>query len=427
MLYLKLAFKNLRNQKSRTLLTIIGMTIGIASLVLFLALSNGLKQIIFQNIVEHTPLTQITVQTISQKKGFLSLLPETEGKKLNPQAIEEISNIPFVESVYPEISYQRFSSIQVNIFGKAFQSDAMIFGLPYDYLDEDLKKNITREEWDNPSEPYPALISRRIIDLYNFTVAPTNNLPSFSEETLQGKEFLLLPGYSSFLSPGQLPSKSIRVKIAGFSDKATLVGVTIPFKTVQKLNALDEPASEVYTKLFVNVDRAEHVANVMAELEKRGFAARSTFEDLAQVENNMRLVTLGLSLISFIILGVAGLMIANTFLSSIQERLREIGILKALGASKKQIRKIFLAEAGMLGSISGFLGILLAVIAGIILDRIILQTLPEFSVKPSSFFVHDSIMLLAVLFFSIIFALFFAFIPAFKASRVNLVQALHEL
>jgi len=403
------------------------MTIGITSLVLFLALSNGLKQIIFQNIVEQTPLTQLTIQTNYQQKGFLALIPSTSEKKLNPQAVEEIRNIAHVKSIYPEISFHRFSSLQVDIFGKTFQSDAMIFGLPYDYLDEDLKKNITREEWQNPKEPYPALISRRIVDLYNFTVAPANNLPSFSEETLKGKEFLLLPGYSSFLSAGQNPPTTVRVKIAGFSDKVTLVGVTIPFEMVEKLNAIASPDDEIFTKLFVNVDLAENVAAVQKELGDKGFIVHSTFEDLAQVEKNMQLVTLGLSLISFIILGVAGLMIANTFLSSIQERMREIGILKALGASKKQIRKIFLAEAGMLGIISGLCGILLGVTAGLILDRVLLQTLPEFSAKPPSFFVHDPITLMAVLFFSVVFALIFAFLPAFKASRINLVRALHEL
>lgn len=425
-MYYRLAIKNLLSQKTRTILTSAGISIGIASLVLLLALSEGLKQTVFRSITRQSPLNQITVQS-SGRGGLLKLLPGQQSAKITPEILQKIQKISHVASVFPEMNYANISSLQIGVFGQIFQTDAMIFGIPYDFLEEDFKKSYDVEQWNTQKEPYPAVISRRLIDLYNLTVSPTNNLPTFSEKDLLGREMTVLLDYSTFFAGSESIPKNYKVKVVGFSDKVSLVGITLPIGIIKRLNQEhDANYQESYLRLFVTVDEAQNVEQVRQEIQNMGLDTFSILKEVQVIEGNFKIITLGLTFISFIILLVSGFMIANIFLASINERKSEIGIFRALGATRLHILKMFLTEASLLGLISGVVGIFFGWGCSLLLNKYALDALPNISAKPEILFIIDPYTLVFVLLFSVGLSVFFAFIPSAKASRLQPLEALRS-
>ena len=422
-MYYALALKNLKSRKTRTALTAAGIAIGIASLALMLALGEGLKQAAFNNIGGSGALTQLTVQPKPEKGTILKILPLGGKRAISPQEMEKIGNLPHVTQISPEMIFANISSLQVSITQTGLQTDTMIFGVPYEYVAGDVKG--TKESWDNARPPYPALVSKKILDIYNFTVAPTSGLPSISEKDLSGIDVVLLPGESTFFPQLGKAVNSVPARIIGFSDKTSLVGVTIPLEAVRQLNLQGDPNyQDSYLRLHVQVDKAENVAVVRDGIGKLGLDAVSPLEEIKTISENFLVVEMGLGLISLIILFVAGLMIANTFLSAVSERKHDIGLFRALGATRADIRKIFLAEATIIGLAGGLFGILAGTAGGLLINKSILGALPEMSFKPDTLFIFNPLTLLFVLVFAVILSTFFAWIPALTAARLDPLEAL---
>ncbi len=417
-MYLKLAVKNLLTHKTRTLLTSISLAIGICSLALILSLSDGLKSAIYSNVTERSPLNQIMVQTDSKQSGFLKLL-DREQNSIKETTLEEIKKIPHVTEIHPEISYNNFSSLQINILGQTFQTDSLIFGLSYDFLQKDLENKISKEDWDNAKGgPYPVVISKRILDLYNFTVATTNNLPTFSENNIIGREITILPDSSTFFGGNAEIKTTIQGKIVALSDKVNLTGVTLPLSAVQHLNKNhNDQYQNSYFHVYLLIDSPEHIPQVTKELEKLGLKTTTSEEFLKNIETNFRIVTQGLSLISLIIILVSALNIANSFFAASAERKTEIGIFRAVGAKQNQILKLFLLEAVLLGFTGGGIGLIITFLLQLPLDRIILNSLPTISTKPETVFLNTPLMFLLCLGLSIVVSSSAALLPSYKASR----------
>lgn len=426
-MYYKLALNNLISQKSRTILTLIGIAIGAASLLGIIAFSTGIKNAVIDTISMRGPLTQITVEPLSQEGGFLKSLATINSNKdkITPQTVSKIKQIPHVASVYPQLNYDNISSLRVNIWDQSFQTDTMIFGLPYEFIKEDLETNPAyQQDWQNPTEPYPALVSRNIINLYNLTVAPSNSLPSFSEQDIIGLEFTLLPGQSTFFPTISEDIPSVKARIVGFSDKVDLIGVTLPLEAIRTFNDQIRRSSENYLKVFVDVDDPKNMETVTAKIESMDLNARSTKLEIRVFENNFRIVTVGLGLISAIILLVSGLMIANTYYSSVNERKKEIGLFRALGASRSDIQRIFLAEASLLGMMGGITGVVFAWLGGFIVDAIALSAFPDVTTKPETLLSYDYWTILGIIIFTIILSVIFAFLPSTVAARMEPLKAL---
>jgi len=139
-------------------------------------------------------------------------------------------------------------------------------------------------------------------------------------------------------------------------------------------------------------------------------------------------ITIMFALIGSIALLVATIGIANTMVMAIYERTREIGILKAMGASSREIRQLFMLEAGCIGLIGGVIGLLLGWLAGVGLNQVIPLYLRhrELPVHGDFFVVNPALALGAILFAAFI-GLVAGLLPAQRAAKLDPLQALrHE-
>src|SRR5216684_4017540 len=100
----------------------------------------------------------------------------------------------------------------------------------------------------------------------------------------------------------------------------------------------------------------------------------------------VELVTLALSLLAALITALAAVNIAQAFHAEVRERTREIGVMRAVGATRGDVATLILAEAAVTGIFGGAMGILLARVGGLLVDRLARTGLPQFPFKPETFF-----------------------------------------
>ncbi len=111
-----------------------------------------------------------------------------------------------------------------------------------------------------------------------------------------------------------------------------------------------------YSGLFVVTEGFASVGPVRAAITKIGFSSSAPESLIASVRRYSQVVEIVLTAIGLIALGIAALGIANAMLAAVRERRREIGVLKAIGARDRDVRRVFLVEAGLLGVAGGLVG-----------------------------------------------------------------------
>ncbi|MCX6735350.1 MAG: ABC transporter permease [Candidatus Peregrinibacteria bacterium] len=425
---LSLALKNIKERKFRTLLASFSITIGTASMIVFLGLSNGIQQATFSEIEKKSPLTQITVTPTVEKSGVISLLNHSEKGKLTEDTVKQISSISGVKIINPEIQYNNFSSLEIPIFGMTFSTETMVFGVPKDFIKNDLHNP---DVWDKNEEPYPALIPRKLLDLYNLTIATPQSLPQLSEDSLIGKELTYYPNYSTFFPSNNYKTDTIRLEVVGFSDKINLIGATLSDQVVQKLNekyAGEKPDSQKkYLELFVETDNATQTVEIAKKIEALGLNTSYFQKNLQDVDAKFTYLKISLTAISLIIFLTAAIAIISTFLATIAERTKEIGLFRALGATKTHIKTLILIEAGITGLIGSGMGVIIGIIASKIIDNVSLTQLALTTFHPESVFNITPTLILGALFFGTLLSILAGLIPAQKAANISPMVALNRL
>ncbi len=173
-------------------------------------------------------------------------------------------------------------------------------------------------------------------------------------------------------------------------------------------------------------DREEDVETIEKEVEKLGYGTYSLVKIIKELRTTIILIAIGIGLIAIGMLLVACIGIANTMIMSVLQRTREIGILKAVGARDRDVRRLFLFEGGTIGFIGAAIGLSLSLLAEAPGNAIIRMVTPKKSVLPldATFFAYPAWMLLGVPALVTTIALVAAYIPALRASRMDPVQSL---
>jgi putative ABC transport system permease protein len=208
------------------------------------------------------------------------------------------------------------------------------------------------------------------------------------------------------------------------------IDVAMPSQTAEQL-FLSYPhlRKHGFDRMLVEVDDVEHVKEVNEKIKALGLETYSLAEYLDREQFTYLLIFSSMTVISLIALLVAALGITNTMLMSVLERVREIGIMKAVGARELHLRMIFLLEGGLVGLVGGALGLLLgwaisfpadAWVKGQVEGRLQIEL-------DRSIFAFPLWLVLSVPFFAWLTTTLAAYYPARRAARVDPIHALrHE-
>jgi putative ABC transport system permease protein len=387
---IKLCIKNIRANKIRSLLTMLGIIIGISSVIILVSIASGSTKTITDQ-VKSLGTDLITVSTMNRGNN-----------KLKFDDLNDIKNLQDVKNLAPLTSYS--ASVNVN----STQQDTSIVGTTKEYFDiMDLSIKSGRSITDLDDE-----FGNRVVVLGN-TVA--SDLFGFSNPV--GQEIKI--NGNTFLVVGVLNAQGNTVS-GNMDDK-----MISPISTVMDLSR-----NNSLSTFFVKASSEQSVDGVMAELDSYLTAKLSSgsnnstnsnqkthnivsskqlLDTMSSVSSTLKILLGGIAGISLV---VGGIGVMNVMLVSVTERTREIGIRKALGGSRANILVQFLIEALVICSIGGIIGIGLGVGASKVANSFGLASVISLNVILGSFL------------FSLVVGLIFGIYPAYKASKLNPIEAL---
>jgi putative ABC transport system permease protein len=181
--------------------------------------------------------------------------------------------------------------------------------------------------------------------------------------------------------------------------------------------------------IVVRTDGEEYTKDVYQRIKDSGWEARAPLDFVERERLQYLLIFSGMTCVAAVALLVAALGIANTMLMSVLERTREIGIMKAVGASNGQLQTIFLIEGLLIGVVGGSLGLLLAWVSSFFGDAWVRSLASRFSnvELKETLFVFPTWLIVTVLLFAVVVTTLAAFYPARRAAKIDPVAALrHE-
>lgn len=415
------AGRNLRRHGGRTLLLAGGVAVGVAMLVFLLAFVGGTRKALLDRVVSSLPITHVTVVPRSISLSILKL--DSPFSTLDDGAVERIERIEGVDRVMPMAGLRMPAQLRANFFGQGFVTDTGVFGVDRRLIADDLPSHVDFE--DEPDEgTLPAVISDDLVDMYNTGFAQANDLPQLTPEVLRDQRALLYLGTSSF-NRGTPARRVVSVEMTGVSDRVPLAGVSLPLEVVNRWNremaGADRPQ---YVQLTVVAGRAEEVDRIVSRIESMGYTVTTGREIARRVRTLTDVLGAAFGLIGTIVLAVAGLGIANALLLSVMERRHEIGVFRSVGATRGDIRLLFLCEAGIVGVIGSVVGLGLAVASTRVADAALDRVLPELSLLPASFFALSWPILLGGLTLGVLVSVVAAVPPAHRAARLDPAQVL---
>jgi ABC-type antimicrobial peptide transport system permease subunit len=417
---LRLARGNLLRELSALAVSAGGVGLGIGCLVFFLALGAGLRLA----VNEVFPASTREVEVVAPV-GFDNLLGEV---KIDDGLVKRLSALPGVEAAYPKMALRIPAVTRYNglFFGRELHMGLEIVGtgVPPELLGQDLKGNF---QDGGEAAPIPVAANRRLLELYNKVFAPQRGLPHLTESMLVGFQIPVELGRSYIAGKTLDNAQQTALKLAGFSDRASLAGISMPLAAVRRINARYGADSESYSSVLLRARASEAVPAIAEGVKRLGLSIdESERRSALQIGQAVELVTLSLSLLAALITALAAVNTMQAFYASVRERRREIGILRAVGATRGDVAAVILLEAAATGIAGGILGVALARSAALLLDWFAKNHLPDFPFKPQSFFHFTAGHFALGVGVALLAALFGAFLPARAAARLDPAKALGE-
>jgi putative ABC transport system permease protein len=452
-----LAVRNLRQSFLRNSLTTVGISVGVASLVAMLALGIGLQQLASRRLKSSGLFDTVLVTSRRDLRTF-SREQETSGPAaaespaLDESARQEFEKLPDVLEVYPDI---RFVT-ELRYEGKPHLT--MVAGLPYSAKDNDAFETMQGHFFSSDMAREVILQKRFAEELLGKKPGPGIDEISVAElaRPLLGRELVMryaerqeLPAAGGplgqademFGSTYSVISHEEKLKIVGVSelDPDSLRGnararVFLPVKLAQSLHVLQSGgirdttqatnSAPMYSSVSVHVRSPKDVDLIEAAIKKMGFNTFSIIDATRSMRQFFAILDLFLGIFGSLALAVASIGIVNTLVMAILERRREIGIMKALGASDFDIKKIFFAEAGVMGLMGGAVGVGLGWIIGHAINFGTNIYLRRQSFPPEQIWFVPWWLVAGAIVFAVIVSLFSGLYPATRAARLDPVQAL---
>ena len=394
-----IAFTSLLSNKMRTILTMLGIIIGVGAVIVMVSIGMGVRQNITNSIASLGSNMLIVTPGSANKGGVRSAAGSSQKLKLDDaEAIKKkIKNIDYVS---PTVN----SSYQI-VYGNE-NWNSSVYGVTPEYL-KIRSLSVTSGSFITASD----INSRNRVAVIGSTVA--SNL--FDTTNPVGKNIRI--GNQPFRVIGVLESKG-QSSMGNDQDDVVIIPLTTAQERLMGITYIRSINIQVSDSSKMDLVQ-EQVESLLRQRHRirtgqdDDFTVRNLTSLLETVHNTTTMLTLFLGSIAAISLLVGGLGIMNIMMVSVTERTREIGIRKALGATFKDIMLQFLIEAVIIGVVGGVLGILFGVGSALLVSKV------------STFTTYITVFPIVISFsFSVGIGLFFGLYPARKAARLDPIEAL---
>ncbi len=447
----ELALRNLRESVLRNSLTTVGISVGVASLVAMLSLGIGLQQMAGRRLQKSGLFDTVVVTSRRDFRGFNRDQERNGPSAAESPALDEAARLKMaqlsnVAEAYPDIRL----ITELRYEGK--QHLTMVAGLPFSAKSNDAFDGMAGNFFSSDMASEVVLQKSFAEELLDRTPKTGEDDVKVSElgSALLGKELTMR--YAQRTAPESagsdqtggaysVISRELKLKIAGICDLdpdsmrgQARARVFLPLKLAESLHMMQsssmrdtsEAVSGVptYSNVSVRVSSPKYVQQVEDAIKKMGFNTFSIIDATRSMRQFFAVLDLFLGIFGSLALAVASIGIVNTLVMAILERRREIGIMKALGASDSDVKGLFFAEAGAMGILGGFLGVALGWIIGHVINFGTNIYLKREQFPPENIWSVPWWLVAGAIVFAIVVSLLSGLYPASRAAKLDPVQAL---
>ena len=388
---LTMSINNLRRRKVRTALTVLGVVIGTASVVVMVSLGIGLNALMMEMYSSYGSMTAIEIYNYGNNGN--------NGTNDNPlyltdDTVKEFLRIPHVTSASPVL--------ETNVILKqgVYETNTSINGVTREFMEQiplgqgklpDPKSTemefiygnavvqwfqnskTGKGYWDTQELPDIDYMNKPMFVIFDTDAYYQSRNGGNGDGTpvKAPKKYLIrtagvveggIDDYNSYAYGVYTDIDQLKTQLKKIYKKNPIPG--------QPTNKKGKPYSYfIYNQAYVYVDDMENVTAVQKAITDMGFQANSQMEWIEQSQQTYNMIQLVLGGIGAISLFVAAIGIANTMMMSIYERTKEIGVIKVLGCDLRTIRNMFLLESGFIGFMGGVIGVAISYGIGFIMNH----------------------------------------------------------
>lgn len=478
--YIRLALKNFYRQKLRTFLTISAITIGSFSLILMVSLLNGIRRSlldVFESMEAFSLVTVLPDPDAMMEGGSLfsggNNEPVDEDKALDDTVLAALRALPHVIDATPVSSGLWISSMSLegenqkmwpNVF--AFDPNTNVFQMPLQ-----TGRKLTAADMDK------IVVGSRFLKTYGYTDRPQDiigkkviftmkngdgSAPDWGPEPEQPPIDADKAWWDERVDDEiEIPAEIIGVaKNSAFDDSQNYINIAWAKRLMtqvrwesddterkicednnetnkswgtwtdcntlgtMKLVRDDQFSKQGYGSIILKADDPKNLKLISAAITELGYGASTAEDMVAEMDKIFMGIGTVLSIIGGISLFVAAIGIINTMVMATYERTREIGVMRACGATRATVRRIFTFEAAILGFLGGVFGLLLSIILGKIGISIFERYATDIPFPTDNIVQFPWWLVVGVLVFTTLVGLLAGLYPAMRAARLNPVDAL---
>ena len=436
---IKMGLRNLSRRKARTALTVIGVMIGTISIVVMISIGIGMNKNFKSQVMELGSLSTITVERYAAIMDGEGNYIDSKEQKMDDNLVQQIKGLEHVKAVSPILS-----------------ADAMLKSGKYEsYIQISAIDSSTIADFEFPvltNGNYPNAENNQTIvfgseSLKNFYNASGGRNYTMKEVDLTKEKVVFR--FNPYQYAKKEKKKEFSLKVTDYAimentknwEYDNMIYMDIDYfkmiykKYVNTLKPEDRKRAlssiQNYERIKITVDNINSVTKVQDEIEKLGYQTSSIamyLEPMQQTSNMMQMVLGGIGAIAML---VSAINIANTMIMSIYERTKEIGIMKVLGCIIRDIKKLFLFEAGMIGLLGGIIGIILSYIASWAINKFgqplfstLLSTSYMYNMESTKFSVIPLWLPLLAAGFAMLIGIVSGYYPARRATKISAIEAM---
>lgn len=458
---------NLMVRRTRSIVTVIGMSIGIASIVFLVSIGYGLQDMV---ISQATRLEELKHIEVSPQQG--------SRLKLNDIVLNDLRTIPNVEKTLPmvaivgDLSYQssnaaipvygvttdylRESALQP-VYGKLYESEQLYNEVgEKDSTDGENAEEVSGEESEDTQTNRPfqgnaslleqpiALEDSEFVELETESV--TGDIEKVKEiklpdsalrEIVVNKAALEIIGLKDEDAVGEKVKVSFTItgnnltkdgiKVVSYPETFVITGVLqdsaepamyTPFYNIRMLGVIN------FSEIRVIANNQDNVPYIREQIESQGYLTSSVLDTISEIEQLFSSLRVGLGLIGAFGLAIASLGMFNTLTVSLLERTREIGLMKTIGMKSGEVRLLFLIESLLMGLLGGISGLVIGFLGGEVISLI----LTSYSLSRGGDVINISSVplgfIVLVVALSVLVGYVTGIFPARRATRISALNAL---
>jgi len=436
---IKMGLRNLTRRKARTGLTVLGVIIGTISIVIMVSIGIGMNNSFDKQFMENGAMTVIRIEQygsiIDDEGNWLG----SKEQVLDDTLVELVKQVEHVNAVAPVLDTNAMlysGKYEANISIRAIGHEAFAeFGYPDlvsgAYPTAENNKSVVIPAYvleDYFYNPYSRNYETKIIDLAKDELIFKFNPWRYTRnERKKEFEMDLVDVAVMEESDNWEYNSYVYFDMDYFKEIYTKYANTLKLEDRKKAMA----ELNTYSFIMINVDNIKNVTQVQEDIEALGYVTYSEMQYLEPLKQTSDMLQMVLGAIGALAMMVSAINIANTMVMSIYERTKEIGIMKVLGCLVKDVKKLFLFEAAMIGLLGGIVGIVLSYLASFAINKYggpLFQTLMQssgvYDVGDAKFSVIPFWLPFLAAGFAMLVGVLAGYFPARRATKISAIEAM---